>query len=203
MTGFLEPAELTPQVRRLFDDDLAGTGYVMNLTRLWAHDPAAMEGLFTLLRHAAESGGLDVRTRGVLVAACASAMGDSYCSLAWGSRLAEAAGAPAASGVLRGDDDGLTPGERAMAVWARKVARDPNGTGPADVQELRDAGLPDGQIFAITLFVALRVAFSTVNDALGAHPDAELRTTVPPPVLAAVTYGRPIASRTPAAAGDP
>ena len=47
-------------------------------------------------------------------------------------------------------------------------ARDPNSTTAADVQSLRDAGFDDGQIFAISVFVALRIAFSIVNDALGA-----------------------------------
>ena len=81
-----------------------------------------------------------------------------------------------------------------MAAWARKVARDPNATTPADVQALRDAGLDDEQIFAITTFVALRLAFSTVNDALGAQPDAQLAQSLPPEVRDAVTYGRPAAA---------
>ena len=81
-----------------------------------------------------------------------------------------------------------------MAAWARKVARDPNATTPADVQALRDAGLDDEQIFAITTFVALRLAFSTVNDALGAQPDAQLAQSLPPEVRQAVTWGRPVAS---------
>lgn len=34
------------------------------------------------------------------------------------------------------------------------------------------APFDDGQVFAITTFVALRLAFSTANDALGAQPDA-------------------------------
>jgi alkylhydroperoxidase family enzyme len=78
-----------------------------------------------------------------------------------------------------------------MATWARKIVKDPNATTPADVQNLRDAGLSDTQIFAITTFVALRMAFSTVNDALGATPDARLVATLPRAVSAAVTYGRP------------
>ena len=41
------------------------------------------------------------------------------------------------------------------------------------------------------LFVALRLAFSTVNDALGAAPDRELTERAPAPVRAAVTFGRP------------
>jgi alkylhydroperoxidase family enzyme len=83
--------------------------------------------------------------------------------------------------------------EKAMAAWARKVATSPNATTPADVQALRDSGLDDGQIFAITAFVALRLAFSTVNDSLGAQPDAQLAVSLPQEVREAVTYGRPVA----------
>jgi hypothetical protein len=79
-----------------------------------------------------------------------------------------------------------------MAAWARRVARDPNGTSAADVAGLRLAGFSDADIFAMTVFVALRVAFSTVNDALGARPDAQYRSLAPAAVLDAVTYGRPI-----------
>jgi alkylhydroperoxidase family enzyme len=94
--------------------------------------------------------------------------------------------------VVDGVDDGLSTSERAIAAWARKVARDPNGTTAADVQELRAAGFSDSQVFTITAFVALRLAFSTVNDALGLRPDAALRSTTPASVREAVTFGRPI-----------
>ena len=100
--------------------------------------------------------------------------------------------AATSAAVLRGDDTGLTLAERAMAEWARKVVRGPNQTTMDDVRALRDAGFTDSQIFAITVFVALRLAFSTINAALGAHPDAEYHAVAPPEVRAAVTYGRPI-----------
>jgi alkylhydroperoxidase family enzyme len=79
-----------------------------------------------------------------------------------------------------------------MAEWARKVVRDPNATTPSDVDALRKAGLSDPQIFAITTFVALRLAFSTINDALGANPDAQLLQTLPEEIVQSVTYGRPV-----------
>jgi hypothetical protein len=81
--------------------------------------------------------------------------------------------------------------------WARQVVHDPNATTAADVQELRETGLSDEQIFAITAFVALRVAFSTVNDALGAAPDPQLVESLPSEVSRAVTYGRPADSSKP------
>ena len=175
----------------LFDDDLAELGFVMNASRLWAYQPATQDGLFEPDGQVVGAGGLRLPERGILVAACASATGDSYCSLAWGGKLAGAADERRRRRAAR-RRQGLTDGERAMAEWARQVARDPNGTTADDVQVLRDAGFDDAQIFAMTVFVALRIAFSTVNDALGARPDAALRATVPAPVLDAVTYGRPI-----------
>jgi len=193
MTGsFLGDPPASPQVQALYDEDLADGGYVSNGSRLWAHQPGTMTGLFELMSAAFRPSGLTFRQRGILVTAAASALGDSYCSLAWGGKLGQASNAAIAAGVLDGSDAGLTDQEKAMAAWARKVASDPNSTTAADIQALRDAGLEDGQIFAITAFVALRLAFSTINDSLGAQPDAELAQSLPPEVREAVTYGRPV-----------
>jgi alkylhydroperoxidase family enzyme len=185
MTGsFLGEPPLSPEVRALYDEDLADGGYVQNACRLWAHQPDTVNQLFTLMSQALEPSGLGLRQRGVLVTAAASALGDSYCSLAWGGKL----------GVLTGSDAGLTSQEKAMAGWARKVARDPNATTADDIQALRDSGLDDGQIFAITAFIALRLAFAAVNDSLGAQPDSQLALSLPQQVRDAVTYGRPAAT---------
>lgn len=188
--SFLAVPPTSAEVQALYDDDLADDGYVMNLSRVWAYQPGTQRGLLELMGQATEAGALSFRQRAILVAACASAMGDSYCSLAWGGRLAGEAGDDVAASVLRGEDDGLEESERALARWARQVSRDPNGTTMADVEGLRAAGLDDAQIFAVTCFVALRIAFSTVNDALGARPDRELVDKAPRPVREAVAFGR-------------
>ena len=158
-----------------FDDDLAELGFVMNASRLWAYQPQWQEQIFDVLGSIVREHGLTVRQRGILVAACASTLGDSYCSLAWGTKLARATNPDLAAAVLHGDDHALTPAEQALATWTRHV---------------RETGWTDPQIFGITVFAALRIAFSTVNDALGAHPDANYRTLAPAAVLAAVTFGR-------------
>lgn len=185
-----EPATLSEAARRLYDGDLAELGYVMNLSRLWAHDADAYLQLFELVGHVSAVARLTLRDRGILVLATASTRGDPYCSLAWGRRIAEAESPEFSEVVIRGDDSLLDDRERALAVWARAVAADPNATGVGDLQPLRDAGYDDAQILAITVFVALRAAFSTVNNALGARPDSRLLGTVPAPVLDAVNYGR-------------
>jgi SAM-dependent methyltransferase/alkylhydroperoxidase family enzyme len=191
--GFLAEPDVTSAVQRLFDDDQEDLGFVMNASRLWAHDPGVLDDLFALIGRTAKAGRLSLRERGILVTACASTIGDSYCSLAWGKKLADQAGDERAAAVLAGVDGPLDEQERALAGWARRVVGDANGVTGADVQALRDAGYDDGQVFAITVFTALRMAFSTVNDALGALPDRALHESVPERVRAAVTYGRPVA----------
>jgi uncharacterized peroxidase-related enzyme len=192
--NFLGPPPRTPQARALFDEDEADSGYVWNVTRLWAYQPDTVQRLFQLMSEAFQPSGLTFRQRGILVTAAASTLGDSYCSLAWGGKLAAATHPDIAAAVLSGSDEGLSAAEKAMADWARKTVKDPNATSAADVQVLREAGLQDEQIFAITVFVALRLAFSTVNDALGAQPDPQLVDNLPPGVVDAVGYGRPAAT---------
>jgi alkylhydroperoxidase family enzyme len=192
-TGFLRQAPESAAADRIFAHDRETFGFVMNLSRVWAHQPEVHDDLFALFGRTAEAAGLTFRERGILISALASSMRDPHCSLAWGTRLAGAAGDDVAAAVLSGGDAGLEPGERALAAWARQLARDPNGTTAADVEALRAAGHDDGQIAALTVFVALRMAFSTVNDALGARPDGELAGAAPEGVRAAVTFGRPVA----------
>jgi alkylhydroperoxidase family enzyme len=187
---FLADPDVTDDVARMYVDDLHDQGYVGNLTRLWAHSPTALTTLAEVLGMSVHEAGLTFRQRALLVSACASTMSDSYCSLAWGAKLSAAAGEETAMQVLAGDDSSLAPDERVLAAWARRMVREPNATTESHVAELREAGFDERQIFALTFFVALRLAFSTVNDTLGATPDVELADRVPPGVRAVVTFGR-------------
>ena len=127
----------------------------------------------------------------MLNAAAASARSDSYCSLAWGNKLAGRASDDAAAAVLQQrDSTDLTEREQALAAWARAVATDPGSTTQDDVDRLRALGLDDRAIFEATVFVAWRLAFGTVNGALGALPDHALVERAPERVRAAVTFGR-------------
>jgi SAM-dependent methyltransferase/alkylhydroperoxidase family enzyme len=188
--GFLEMPAHSPAAQRLYEEDLEEHGFVMNVSRLWSYAPQAVDDLFGLLSTFTRLGSLSLRQRAILVAATASTLGDAYCSLAWGSRLADESSATTAGNVLRGLDEDLDDAETALATWARKVVTDPNATTERDVEELRRAGFSDTQVFAITAFVAGRIAFSTINDALGAVPDLQLAESVPPEVRNAVHYGR-------------
>ena len=188
--GFLQTPPDSESAERMFDEDVEDYGFVMNSSRLWAYAPEVCERFFDLLGSVTKLGSLSLRQRGILVTATASTLGDAYCSLAWGSKLAGESSAAIAGNVLRGVDDGLDDSERALAGWARRVVSDPNGVTDLNVNELRNAGFNDTQIFAITVYVAGRLAFSTINDALGAQPDHELAESVPSEIRDAVSYGR-------------
>ena len=186
----------TEATARVYQDSRASQGFVMNLTRGWAWRPDVFDGFAALRAKLTDPSTLSKRELAVLVCAAAGSLGDSYCSLAWGKKLADAADAASAAAVLQGKaTPGLSAREQALARWARKVATAPNATTAADVAELHAAGLTDQEIAEATFFIAFRLAFAVVNDALGAQPDAQLAQAAPPEVAAAVSYGRPVATR--------
>ncbi len=189
--SFLADPAPDEQVERLYAADLEVQGYVANLTRVWAHIPESLAVLSYVLKRASDTAGLDVRQRTLLVTTSAATLGDAYCALAFGSKLAAVDSEDIAVGAISGDDSGLSAADRTLVAWARRVVGKPNAVTAADVDELRQLGYDDRQIFAITLFIALRLAFSTVNDALGAAPDPELADRAPVGVRSAVTFGRP------------
>ncbi|MGZ8755909.1 MAG: carboxymuconolactone decarboxylase family protein [Acidimicrobiia bacterium] len=189
---FIDEPAPSPERQALYEGDIKDLGYVMNLTRAWAWIPAVNDGLFDLLDRAAQIGELSYRDKGILITAMASRLGDSYCSLAWGTRLAEATDPETAASVISGQpSSSMTVRDVALASWARKLAASPNSTTQADVDDLRKAGMSHQQIAAATAYVALRVAFSTFNDAIGAAPDQETAESAPSKVVSAVTFGRP------------
>lgn len=192
---FLQTPADSEGASRLFKKDIENRGHVMNLSRAWAWRPDVSEAFLGLRTLLTSKSTLSQRELAVLVCAAASTLGDSYCSLAWGKMLAAATDPATAAAVLQASDGAdLTEREHALAQWARQVAKDPNGTRAEDVDALRAAGLSDQEIFEATTFVALRLAFSTVNDALGVSPDSQVAQAAPPEVRGAVTFGRAVAA---------
>jgi uncharacterized peroxidase-related enzyme len=189
-----EPPE-NEATARAYEADLESDGYVGNLTRLWCWRPDLYESFVTQRQGLMAESALTDRDWAILVTATAAQRGDSYCCLAWGQRLAKLSDDETAAKVLTDTlATSLTERERALAAWARQVVLDPNATTERDVERLREVGLDDRQIFEATAFVAVRLAWSTVNDALGAAPDQELAESAPNAVRAAVSWGRPPSS---------
>jgi uncharacterized peroxidase-related enzyme len=190
---FLQTPPESEGATRLFKEDIASRGHVMNLSRAWAWRPDVADSFLALRTLLTSDSSLTARERAILVCSAASSLGDAYCSLAWGKMLASASDGATAAAILQASDAAdLAPREMALARWARQVVNDPNSTAAKDVESLRAVGLSDKEIFEATVFVAFRLAFSTVNDALGVNPDWQVAQGAPPEVREAVTYGRAI-----------
>jgi uncharacterized peroxidase-related enzyme len=193
---FIETPKASEASERIFAASARSMGFVMNLTKAWAWRPDIFDGFAALRNQLTSNSTLTKRDQAVIVCATASELGDSYCSLAWGKTLAAEAGAAVAVAVISAASvQSLEARDRALADWARKVVADPNGTTAADIEKMRTIGFTDREIFEATTFIAFRLAFSTVNDALGVQPDWQFAESVDPQVREAVTFGRQALSR--------
>jgi len=190
-TSFIADGPASPAAQEVFEQYEASDGYVANYARVWCWRPEILTAFAELRAQLTGQSSLTPREIAVLTVGTASARGDSYCSLAWGGRLASLSDDETAAAAVRGDDVELTERERALADWARAVVADPNATTEQDVERLRAAGLEEREIFEATTWIGLRLGFSTINDALGVRPDRELAESVPAVVREAVAFGRP------------
>lgn len=159
-------------------EDVEMLGFVSNVTKLWMHDPASWEVMLDAVRASARGAGLSIAERGVATVTAATAMGDSYCPLAWGNKLGNETTPDLAASVLLGTHELLDDRSRVIADWSRKVAAGA-ATTTEDIARLCDVGFANAEIVRLTMFIALRVAFSTVNGALGARPEQDYVDHVP------------------------
>ena len=98
---FLDHPPPSASVDRLFASDLESDGYVMNLTRLWSWRPDVADAFGDTRDDLLGDCELTQPDIALLVAATAAARSDSYCSLAWGRKLAKHIG-PEAAGIRGG-----------------------------------------------------------------------------------------------------
>jgi uncharacterized peroxidase-related enzyme len=181
------------QAAAMFAADLERTGYVANLTRLFACRPAVYQAWRQL--NEAVKANMDLRRYELTTLAAARQLRSSYCALAHGKVLRDRF--YDAGTVRRIATDhrqaGLDPADVAVMDFAGKVAADAASVTAADVAVLRARGLPDTDILDVTLAAAARCFFSTVLEAMGTEPDAAYRTDLEPELSQALAVGRPIA----------
>ncbi len=192
---FLSDPPENDAVHALYEASRLEDGYVTNFLRVWGWRPDVFCAFREMRTSLASRTTLSEREIAVLNATTASRLGDGYCSIAWGSRLAKLTTPAVAASLLRAEEQPPLSGrETALMHWAAAMLADPNATTRKSVESLKSAGLDEQEIFDATLLVAFRLAFSTVNDALGATPDRGLVEAAPAEVTASVTYGRSLAT---------
>ncbi len=189
------PDEAAGGVKTMYDKDLAAQGYVANYTRAFSRRPEVLEGWLALKN--AITSRMDPRLYELATVAAATAIRSSYCSLVHGKILATSY-YPAEKVASIADDEAgevLEAADAAVVRLARKVAEEAEKVTQEDVDELRDVGFSDDDVFNVILAAAARCFFSKVLDATGTLPDAVLHE-IPGQLRSALTVGREIAPQT-------
>lgn len=181
-------------VKRMYDQNLEKQGYIPNYSRVFSHRPQVMEAWGNLLR--AIKGNMEMRRFELATLAAARALKNSYCSLAHGSVLRQKFYSPEDLTLIAKDyrSAALTAAEIAMMAYAEQIALDASAVTENQIQELRDHGFSDAEIFDIATAAAARCFFAKTLDALGAEPD-ESYWALEESLRSVLTVGRPIAER--------
>jgi len=189
----LPPEDAAGEVKALYDEDLAAQGYVANYTLTFSRRPDVLRAWQALKD--AIAAGVDPRVYELATVAAATAIRSSYCSLVHGQILA---GSYYPAGTVASIADGdpaetMAAADAAVVRVSRKVAEEAEKVTQEDIDELRDLGFSDDDIFSVILAAAARCFFSKVLDATGTLPDAALHE-LPDQLRSALTVGREIAT---------
>jgi uncharacterized peroxidase-related enzyme len=181
-----------PDIRDMYEKETAFWGYLPNYALAFAHQPEVMSGWKGLI--GSIRSGLDPRIYELATMAAARALTSSYCSLAHGKFLADRfyTQTEVARIALDRDSSILSSAEIALMSYAERVATDATSVDQDDIEELRQHGLSDQEIFGIAAAAAARSFFAKLLDGIGAEPDSAFRN-LEPELQKALTVGRPIA----------
>jgi uncharacterized peroxidase-related enzyme len=160
-----------PETKRMYQQYEESLGYIPNYAKVFSHRPQVMDGWRNLLGSIV--GNVDKRRYELVTLAAARALSSSYCMLAHGSILSKEIFSPDQTMQIANDyhQSVLSPAEVAMMEFAEQVVRDATAITQKDVENLRDHGFSDAEIFDITTIATARCFFSKTLDALGAEPD--------------------------------
>jgi uncharacterized peroxidase-related enzyme len=185
-------AKASGAVAEMYEADIEAFGALPNFTRAFSLRPEVY-GAWRALNGAIKAN-MDLRRYELATVAAARRLRSSYCTLAHGSVLMSKFLEPDAVQAVVEDyrTADLDPVDVAVMDLADKVARDATAVSQADVDELRDLGLSDGEIFDVVLAAAARCFFSKTLDGLGAEPDSKY-ADLEPGLRDTLVVGRPIA----------
>jgi uncharacterized peroxidase-related enzyme len=182
--------ELADEVRAMYARQEAHYGYIPNYAKVFCHRPEVMRLWAQLL--SGVKGHMSKRHYELTTFAAAHALRSTLCSLAHGKVLTEFFSVEDVQAMARGKaPSSLSPAEVAMMTFARDVARDATKVTSGQVEQLKQHGFTDAEIFDIAAIAAARSFWTKVLDALGVEADVAYRE-MDSEFRQALTVGRPI-----------
>lgn len=168
-------------------------GFLPNFAATFATRPdvaKAWSGLNKTVRD-----GMDRRRYEIATIGAARALRSTYCTAAHAKFLRDECDDEATMVAIAEDPSGAGLGEqdRAVYLFASKVALDASSIGQVDVDALRALGLTDADVADVVFAAAARSFFTRVLDGLGAQLDVQTAATFAPEILESMVVGRPVA----------
>jgi uncharacterized peroxidase-related enzyme len=169
----VDPAD-DPAVKAVYDEvEAAGFSPVPNWFTSMSSRPDLMAMNFQLSQSLLMNGQLPPSIGQMVVLAVSVQNKCKYCTVAH-SAQARMVGVP--DDVVAGLADGLdlaklAPVDRTLVSFALKAARDPNSVEQADVDQLREQGLSDGEIMELIMLVGYTHLINTWSDVSAIETD--------------------------------
>jgi uncharacterized peroxidase-related enzyme len=169
--GTIDESRAVGEVKELYENEKALKGYLPNYALVFSCRPKVMSAWKNLIRCIIDN--MDVRRYELVTIAAAGKLHSSYCMLAHGTVLKEKFYSSEQLNDIVKDPDSssLTPIEKTIMRFVEKIVEDASSITQNDVDELKNYGLKDEEIFEIVTAATARCFFSKTLDALGAQPD--------------------------------
>ena len=189
----IPPSEAQGAVREMYARQQAIYGFIPNYAKVFSVRPGVMERWGKLLSEIRRT--VEPRRFELVTFAAAHALRNSYCSLAHGKALTAFLGEDDIRALAEQQGgDSLSPADKEIVRFARKVAIDASSITQEDITGLRHYGLEDDEIFDIAAVAAGRSFFTKILDSTGAEADighARMGATL----KQSLTVGKPITQR--------
>jgi uncharacterized peroxidase-related enzyme len=157
-------------VRAMYARQQSHYGYVPAYAQVFCYRPEIMQ-LWAQLQSGIKKH-VDARRYELVTFAAANALRSSLCSIAHGKMLSKFVPTEDVQAIARGETPpSLTQSEAAMLAFARQVARDAAAITQQDVDDLKQQGFTDADVFDIAAIAAARAFWTKVIDSLGSDAD--------------------------------
>ena len=169
-------AEVTPEIRALWDKSREKLGFVPNVFRAQALNTAQFSAWWAYFNTLVNRGEYLTPLERELVAVVVSAENRClYCLVSHGAAARELSGDPVLADTVAIDHRAadLTPRLRAMLDYAVKLTRTPADCGHDDLRALWAAGLTDHEVLELVQVIGMFNLTNRVSGALGFLPNRE------------------------------
>ncbi len=169
-------SEVTPEVRALWAKSQERLGFVPNVFRAQALNPAQFSAWWAYFNALVNRGEFLTPLERELVAVVVSAQNRCvYCLVSHGAAVRELSGDAVLADTVAIDHRAadLPLRARAMLDYAVQLTRRPQACGQEDLRPLREAGLTDHEILELVQVIGMFNLTNRVSSALGFVPNRE------------------------------